>query len=167
MIDPAYVRTMARYARWQNDNLYSGADTLSEEARHQDRGAFFKSIRATLNHLLWADTMWMSRLSDFPQPTVGLSGSASYFNDWEALKRERAAMDRRIVDWAHAIGVAELAGDLAWRSSTNTDFVKPRWLVITHMFNHQTHHRGQAHAMITAAGAKPYITDLVIMPSCT
>src|SRR5262245_41939313 len=68
MIDLAYVQCMARYNRWQNDNLYGVADTLSDAERRRDRGAFFGSIHATLNHLLWADRIWMSRLAGTPPP---------------------------------------------------------------------------------------------------
>ena len=68
MISPSYVQKMARYNRWQNSSLYEAADTLSEDARRADRGAFFKSIHATFNHILWADAMWMSRLAGEPEP---------------------------------------------------------------------------------------------------
>ena len=62
MITPGYVQRMARYNRWQNENLYGAADELSDEARRMDRSSFFKSIHATLSHILWADQIWMSRL---------------------------------------------------------------------------------------------------------
>ena len=64
---------MARYNRWQNASLYAAADSLSDEERRKDRGAFFKSIHASLNHLLWADHMWLSRISDAPRPSTPLS----------------------------------------------------------------------------------------------
>ena len=163
MTDPVYVRTMARYNRWQNGSLYAAADTLSDEARRQDRGAFFKSIHATLNHLLWADTMWMSRFSDVARPTGTLRDSAFFVDDWTTLKRERAVMDERIAAWAEKIDAAALSGELKWRSSIGTDVVNARWLAVAHFFNHQTHHRGQVHAMLTAAGAKPEDTDLILM----
>lgn len=136
MINPAYVRTMARYNRWQNGSLYESADTLSEESRRQDRGAFFKSIHATLNHLLWGDTMWMSRFSDVSRPAETLRDSGLFVYDWLTLKRQRAVMDEKIVAWAETIDAAALEGELKWRSSMQTDIVKPRWLAITHFFNH-------------------------------
>ena len=78
MIDPTYARAMARYNQWQNENLYTAADGLSDEARRKNRGAFFKSIHATLSHLLWADNMWMSRLSDLPEPAVKIADSTTF-----------------------------------------------------------------------------------------
>lgn len=166
MIDPTYVRTMARYNRWQNGNLYAAADALSDEARRQDRGAFFKSILGTLNHLLWADEMWMSRLSDGAPPSARIAESPSYVEDWEMLKQKREVCDERIVVWADALEPAALSAELTWWSGIlQTDMTKPRWFAITHMFNHQTHHRGQAHALLTAAGAKPHATDLMFIPA--
>jgi uncharacterized damage-inducible protein DinB len=155
---------MARYNRWQNRSLYIAADGLSDAERRADRGAFFKSIHATLNHLLWADTMWMSRVSDGQRPTVGISDSVSFCDDWEALKRERKALDERMIVWAEGLDETWLAADLRWRPATlQTDVIRPRWKVVVHIFNHQTHHRGQVHAMLTAAGATPEATDLIMM----
>lgn len=162
MISTLHIRTMARYNRWQNRSLYGAADGLGAEARRADRGAFFRSIEGTLNHLLWADRMWMSRFSDIPKPPVGIADSPRLVEDWGQLKAERAALDEIIITWADGVEEEWLAGELTWRpSSMNIDMRKPLWLVLTHFFNHQTHHRGQVHAMLTAAGAKPEETDLI------
>jgi uncharacterized damage-inducible protein DinB len=160
MIGPVYAQTMARYNRWQNRSLYAAADGLPEAELREDRGAFFKSIHATLNHLLWG----MSRVSDVPKPAVGIPGSITFRDDWETLKRERVAFDEHIITWTGGLDETWLSGDLAWYSGAmKTDVIKPRWLVVTHIFNHQTHHRGQVHAMLTAAGARPEDTDVFCM----
>ncbi len=94
MITVEYVRAMAGYNRWQNGNLYGAADTLPDAQRKEQRGAFFGSIHGTLNHLLWADQIWMSRFADTPKPkSPGIPGSAAMFDAWDDLKRERAAFD--------------------------------------------------------------------------
>ena len=93
MIDPGYLRCMARYNRWQNENLYGVADGLSDAERRRERGAFFGSIHATLNHLLWADRIWMSRFAGTPRPAGGIPESVSTYGEWNDLKRERAAFD--------------------------------------------------------------------------
>ncbi len=165
MIDPGYVQRMARYNRWQNENLYGVADTLSDAERRRERGAFFGSIHATLNHLLWADQIWMSRLAGSPRPEGGIPESVSRHAQWSDLKRERGAFDEIIIDWADHLDPAWLAGDLTWYSvAAKTELSNPRWLLVTHMFNHQTHHRGQTHCMLTQAGGKPKDTDLPLMP---
>jgi uncharacterized damage-inducible protein DinB len=164
MIIPSFATTMARYNQWQNGNLYAAADTLPDEARRRDRGAFFKSIHGTLSHLLWADSLWMSRIAGDPDPGVALAASSSFCTDWRELRLRRAAMDERLIAWADSLDAAALDGDLCWRSNaTKARLTRPLALIVVHMFNHQTHHRGQAHAMLTAAGARPSDTDLVFM----
>ena len=75
MIDGAYVERMARYYRWQNENLYSAADRLSETERRRVRGAFWGSIHKTFNHPLWGDQIWMSWLTGSARPPVGIADS--------------------------------------------------------------------------------------------
>ncbi len=166
MIDSGYVQRLARYNRWQNENLYGVADTLSDADRRRERGAFFGSIHGTLSHLLWADRIWMSRFADTPRPEGGIPESVSLYGDWDELKRERAAFDGVIVHWAERLDDDAVAGDLTWFSNAvKAEVSRPRWLLLTHMFNHQTHHRGQVHCMLTQAGGKPGDTDLFIMPT--
>jgi uncharacterized damage-inducible protein DinB len=166
MIDSGYVQRLARYNRWQNENLYGVADTLSDAERRRERGAFFGSIHGTLSHLLWADRIWMSRFAGTPRPPGGIPESVSLYGDWDELKRERAAFDGVIVDWAERLDDDAVAGDLTWFSNAvKAEVSRPRWLLLTHMFNHQTHHRGQVHCMLTQAGGKPGDTDLFIMPT--
>ncbi len=165
MITPGYVRQMALYSRWMNDGLFAACDRLGDADRRQDRGAFFKSIHATLNHLLWADQIWLHRLAATPAPmSEGIPGSVGQYESYEDLKRERAAFDRVIEEWANGIDAASLEGDLSWYSgAVGREITKPRWLLITHMFNHQTHHRGQVHCMVTGFGVKTADTDLALM----
>lgn len=158
-------RTLARYNAWQNASLYAAAGTLDEAARRAPRGAFFGSIHATLNHLVWADRMWLSRLGRGAAPGGGIAGSVALYPEWEALCAARRALDAEILDWAEALSEGDLAGDLSWYSgATGQDMARPRALCVLHMFNHQTHHRGQVHAMLTAAGEMPGPTDLVFAP---
>ena len=165
MIDRAYVQRMARYNRWQNENLYGIADRLSVGERQRERGAFFGSIQKTLSHLLWGDQIWMSRFTDMPKPKGGIPESIALYPDWERLKSERATFDRKILDWAATVQPAWLAADQTYFSvAIEREVTKPRWVLVTHMFNHQTHHRGQVHCMLTQAGGRPSDTDLPFMP---
>jgi uncharacterized damage-inducible protein DinB len=165
MIGPTYVQRMARYNRWQNENLYGVAESLSPEEREKERGAFFGSIHKTLSHLLWADRVWMNRFTDQPRPPGGIPDSVTLYPDWRALSDERARFDQLIIAWADGIDQAWLAGDQTYRSgAAGRDLTRPRWLIVTHMFNHQTHHRGQVHCMLTQAGGKPHDTDFPLTP---
>jgi len=165
MIDLGYVQLMARYNRWQNENLFGVADQLTDAERRRERGAFFGSIHQTLSHLLWGDRAWMSRFTDVPPPEGGIPQSVSLYPDWDGLKRERAAFDKMILSWAEGLDESWLTGDLTWFSGAiKREISKPKWILVTHMFNHQTHHRGQVHCMLTQAGARPHDTDLSFMP---
>lgn len=166
MISPAHIRTMVRYNRWQNQSIYGAADTLEDTHRREPRGAFFGSIHGTLNHLLWADRMWMHRLAGWPAPRPkSIPESTVYFDNWSELKAERQRTDEDLIAWAEQLGSEALAGELTWFSgATGREVTRPRWLLVTHLFNHQTHHRGQVHCLLTQLGAKPQATDLAFMP---
>jgi uncharacterized damage-inducible protein DinB len=165
MIDQAYVQRMARYNRWQNENLYGVANALSDAERRQERGTWFGSIHKTLNHILWGDKSWMGRFTDLPRPTVGIPDSVSVYPEWSDLKSERAAFDQKILDWSDSVDDAWLAADQTYYSgATKREWTRQRWVLVTHMFNHQTHHRGQVHSMLTQAGGRPSDTDLPFMP---
>jgi len=167
MISPEHIRLMAVYNKWQNDSLYDAADGLSDEERRLDRGAFFRSIHETLNHILWADQIWMSRLAGSAAPKVPtIPASTSQIDTWDELKAARVDFNGQMIDWSRSVVPADIEGELSWYSgAAKREITKPRWVLITHMFNHATHHRGQVHAMLTAAGAKPDDTDIPFMPA--
>jgi uncharacterized damage-inducible protein DinB len=166
MITVDYVRTMARYNAWQNGAIYGVAGGLSDKERRMDRGAFFGSIHATLSHLVWADTIWMSRFGDIDPPPGGIETSANYYSDWDRMATARADLDAVIRDWAQKVDPDWLTGELTWYSTVSGGMTtRSTALLVAHFFNHQTHHRGQVHAMLTAAGAKTEMTDLGFMPA--
>ncbi|WP_116131735.1 DinB family protein [Tropicimonas sp. IMCC34043] len=165
MISVEYVQVMARYNAWQNETMIGLAETLDPAELTRDCGAFFRSILGTLNHLLWVDRLWMSRLADWKQPEGSLADSAQCYPTLAAWKCDRMRADARILLWARQLRPAQLRGTLAWRSaSKEVEVTSPIGLCVVHMFNHQTHHRGQIHAMMSAAGAVTGLTDLVFMP---
>ena len=165
MITPAYVLTMAHYNRWQNASLFGAATALGNDARNASRGAFFGSIHGTLCHLMWADEIWIHRFAKTPKPEGGIQESPNLVPDWAMLASRRSAFDQVMTDWANQIDPAWLTDEITWFSAAvGQEMRKPAALLVMHMFNHQTHHRGQVHAMLTAAGAKPEPTDLPLMP---
>ena len=167
MITNEFVKTMARYNKWQNESIYGACDGLSDEARKLDRGAFFGSIHQTLCHLYWGDCLWTNRFAGLAAPASVTSAAetADIITDWDELKAERTQRDAQIIGWADGLNEGEISGDLSWYAVTaNKELTKPLAEILVGFFNHQTHHRGQAHAMITATGGKPNDTDLVLMP---
>ena len=165
MPNKEYALTMARYNLWQNESILAAAETLSPAERERERGAFFGSIQKTLSHLFWADMVWLSRFTGTPGPEVGIPGSLSLIGDWETFLADRRSFDHRILQWAHDVVPDWFEGDLSWFSGAlSRDVTKAKKTLVIQLFNHQTHHRGQIHAMLTSAGAKPDATDVPFMP---
>ena len=166
MITNEFVKTMARYNKWQNESIYGAAGGLSDEARKLDRGAFFGSIHQTLCHLYWGDCIWTSRFAGLEKPAAVTSAAqtANIITQWHDLKAVRMERDAQIIDWADGLNNGEITSEISWFSGgEKKDFTRPFSEILVHFFNHQTHHRGQVHAMMTAAGGKPDDTDLFIM----
>ena len=165
MISAEAARTMARYNAWRNREIAGWAAPLADEERRRDRGLFWGSIMGTLNHLLWADAMWMHRLTGSDAPEAALADSPRFHDQWEALTSARRVMDHAILTWTAGLQDRDLEGELTWFSqAAGREMTDPRWRMTLHMFNHQTHHRGQLHAVATALGVKPGDTDLMLMP---
>ena len=163
MIDPGWVRMMARYNAWQNRSLRREVALLSDGEARAERGAFFGTILGTANHLLWGDEMWLSRFADHPKPAGGIAESVALTPDVAAWSARRGTVDDAISTWAE--GLSDCEGDVTWWSGVlGREARMPKDRLFTHFFNHQTHHRGQLHAMLTAAGRRPDDTDLFAMP---
>ncbi len=161
MIEATWCRMMAAYNSEMNRRIYAAADELDDASRRADLGAFFGSLQGTLNHIMWADHMWMSRFDGWQKPDLGIRQSPDFIDEWPALRAARVETDQRIEGWAARVEPAALAGDLSWFSGASLrEMTKPRGALVTHMFNHQTHHRGQAHALLTRLGVRPGDTDL-------
>jgi uncharacterized damage-inducible protein DinB len=161
MID--HVRALARYNRWMNEKLYALAAELSDAERKRDRGAFFKSIHGTLNHLMVGDRVWLSRFTGDAKLMDGITGlDAELYSDFEELARERKKIDDRIDAFVAALTDEKLAATFSYMRQGVTH-TSPLWWCVVHMFNHQTHHRGQATTLFMQAGRDPGVTDLVAM----
>lgn len=163
MITSEYCATMARYNEWMNSRLYALCATLPDAELHADRGAFFKSIHATLNHIAYADLAFLARFTGDP-PVVPELG-VDLFGGFAALRAERAAIDARLVAWAGTLSDAWLAEDLSYVSKVDgVTRTRPRWLLLAHLFNHQAHHRGQVTTLLAQRGLDMGSTDLPFMP---
>jgi uncharacterized damage-inducible protein DinB len=153
---------MARYNAWANARLFRMAGTLADELYRKEVGAYFKSLHGTLNHLLVADRIWMRRLTgsgDHPDKL-----NAIVFDDLSSLHAARADQDRRIIAFVQGLAEPAFEEALEYRMLNGAPQRQPRREILAHLFNHQTHHRGQAHAILTVLGvAEPDPLDLLIM----
>jgi uncharacterized damage-inducible protein DinB len=155
-----HYRTFARYNAWANQRLYEAAALLSDADYRADRGAFFKSMHGTLNHLLATDRIWMKRFTGEGEAPDRLDAIL-----WERLAdlaAARQAEDRRIVTWIDGLDAERLKGVIRYRRvSTPDEFVQKLMPALDHWFNHQTHHRGQAHVILTSLGKTAPELDLL------
>jgi uncharacterized damage-inducible protein DinB len=167
MMSPEWLGASARYNRWMNDKLYGVAATLSDEVRKRDLGAFFKSIHGTFNHLLLADRVWLARFKGVSVPD-GFMGPGiraldqELYLDFEDLRRQRALTDDELSAWVSELSEERLAAPLVFKRRGQR-LESPLWWVVAHVFNHQTHHRGQVTTLLTQLGYDPGVTDLFAM----
>ncbi len=155
-----HYTTFAGYNAWANRRLYEAAALLSDADYRADKGAFFKSMQGTLNHLLVADRIWMKRFTGQGEApgrldTILHEGLAD-------LRVARDAEDRRILAYIDGLDEERLAGVIRYRRVSTPDaFVQKLMPALDHWFNHQTHHRGQAHMILTTLGQPAPELDLL------
>jgi uncharacterized damage-inducible protein DinB len=163
VIDVEYCRTMARYNRWMNERLYELCAGIPDAHRREDRGAFFRSIHGTLNHILYADLAFLSRFTGDP-PEVPPLGVELY-EHFAELRAVRDKIDARLLEWSAALTEQWLAAPHTYTSKVDgVTRTLPAWILVVHLFNHQTHHRGQLTTVLRQMGHDPGVTDLPFMP---
>jgi uncharacterized damage-inducible protein DinB len=154
-----HYRAFARYNRWMNERLYTLAGELGEEARKRAMGAFFGSLHGTFNHLLLTDRIWLSRLGACERPAFRAL-SDELFADFAALREARAATDASLLTYVYALASGDLERVIEYGATTGPKR-HALWMALSHLFNHQTHHRGQATALFMQLGRDPGLTDLI------
>lgn len=163
MIDPTLYWRLAAYNTAMTAKLYDICEEMSDEERKANRGAFFKSVHSTLNHLLMADHVWMGRFTGKAYEYHGIG--IDLFDDFPELKTAHLEMAGDIEAWTKTLTPEWLTGDLSWTNIAGTMTTeRPRWLLVSHLFNHQTHHRGQITTLLSQAGLDIGVTDLPFVP---
>lgn len=167
-----HFRLMAPYNAWMNAKVYDAAERLTPEELARDRGAFFGSILGTLNHLAATDLIWLGRfiahpsladridLGGLPQPG-GLRFIVS--EQLSTLRPIRERIDGMITGLINGLNEADIAEPFAYRRTDGTEQRKPLSSVLSHIFNHQTHHRGQVTTLLSQAGVDVGVTDLLAL----
>ena len=168
-----HIRLMAEYNRWMNRKVYETAAKLSAEQLSENRGAFFGSVLGTLNHLMVADTIWFQRISAalpaheslqtiraLPTPA---SLDATIFSELAPLTARRAMMDDSILAFATTLTGEALASTVGYTSMKGVPAARNLHALLTHVFNHQTHHRGQTTTLLSQFGLDVGVTDLLVL----
>ena len=162
----AHFDTFAGYNAWANTRLYAAAARLPEADYRRDGGAFFGSVHATLNHLLGTDRVWFSRCAgvEAVQGPVPTRLDAILFDDFAQLRAAREREDAAIQRYVRGLPESAYAGLIRYRRvSTPHEHTQPLPEALAHWFNHQTHHRGQAHALLTQLGGKDFAPELDLL----
>jgi len=155
-----HLLMFATYNCWANKRIYEACEALTDEEFARDVGAFFGSMSGTLNHLLVADRIWMHRFTGEGNPPKSLD--QIIHPNLAALAIARAAEDKRILDWIESLDEKALAGRFTYITVTDMRRISQRLApALAHLFNHQTHHRGQAHTVLSLLGKEPPSLDLV------
>jgi uncharacterized damage-inducible protein DinB len=163
MITTSHSQLMAKYNEWMNSRMYALCASLPDAELHRDRSAFFKSIYGTLNHIAYGDLAFMSRFTG--NPSVVPDPGADLFGTFSRLRSERATLDNRILVWSESLTPTWLEEPLTYTSKIDGKTrTVPRWVLVTHMFNHQTHHRGQVTTLLSQMGLDVGTTDIPFMP---
>lgn len=160
-----HFQNLARYSRLANERLYGACSQLSDAERKRRRQAFFGSIHNTLNHIMVGDRIWLRRFEGKTVPSTGLD--AILYEDFDALRAARAAEDDRIEAFAADLTPAFLNGTIRYVNNAGLEFDDPLAVLVPHLFNHQTHHRGQVHDMLSQTDVPPPSLDMhrVLIPA--
>jgi uncharacterized damage-inducible protein DinB len=161
--DLAQFRQFARYNLWANRRLYAACAQLPEAEFLRPRASFFGSLHATLNHILVADRLWMGRFTGHGSPGIHALDQILY-PELAGLRVAREAEDARIVAWIDALGLPALNSTLRYETMTEPRRAQaiPLRLALAHFFNHETHHRGQAHGLLSQTAVAPPPLDLLL-----
>jgi len=154
---------LSQYNSWMNKNIFNICDSLDDDVRNKDMGAFFGSIHRTLDHILYGDKAWLERLKDNAYTPRDIN--QLLFSNWEDLKKERAIIDNEIDTWVKSLNENTLNKIHTYTSNVDgkTRSV-PYWSLVHHIFHHQTHHRGQLTTLLSQLGIDFGTTDIPFMP---
>ncbi len=153
-----HFHRFAVYNRLANQRLYDACAELSDAAYREIRPAYFRSIHGTLNHILVGDRLWLARFEG--RPAEGLSLDAILYEDFGDLRRAREEEDRRLEAFMCALDDDRLMSDLCYVNSEGKTYRDPFVILLAHLFNHQTHHRGQVHDMLMQTEVPPPSLDM-------
>ncbi|WP_349360868.1 DinB family protein [Stappia sp.] len=156
----ATFRMLAQYNEWANARLIADARKLTDEEYHRDLGAFFRSVHGTLDHLLVADLVWMQRFTGEGDPLDSLDEALT--EDLGELAKRREKLDARLRSFVETSSEADFLRNILYRTIRRPLVTEqPLGAALMHVFNHQTHHRGQVHAFLTMLGQTPQALDLI------
>ncbi|WP_299177198.1 DinB family protein [uncultured Neptuniibacter sp.] len=162
---------MARYNQWMNESVFDAANELDKSDLVEDRGAFFGSVIGTLNHILVGDIIWLKRFSAHPSGFDSLNVvramespktlTTVLYDDLEALQDTRYQIDLTLIELCDEMEIYDLSYPITYCNMQGNKFEKRFGYLLQHLFNHQTHHRGQVTVLLNQLGVELAVTDLL------
>jgi uncharacterized damage-inducible protein DinB len=153
-----HFQMQARYNRVANERVYEACANLSDQERREPRKGSLGSIHALLNHILLADRIWMSRFEGGGKTTPPLN--TVLYDEFDALRRARVEEDARLEAFFAGAGPDFLQAKLNYRNSKGVECTDDAVMAAAHLFNHQTHHRGQIHVWLAQTAVQVPSLDL-------
>jgi uncharacterized damage-inducible protein DinB len=153
-----HFQMLARYNRIANERLYATCAQLNDAEYRKQRSGSFGSIHALLNHILLGDRRWMGLFEKGERVTPPLN--QILYDDFSSLRSARTCEDARIESFFADLDAAFWGRSFEYTNNQGKDYVEAAHVACSHLFNHQTHHRGQVHVMLSQAQIAPPALDL-------
>lgn len=166
-----HVLRMAEYNQWMNEKVYTACKKLTPHQIIENRKAFFGSVLGTLNHLLVADIIWLKRISmalnsysaleavaEIPMPA---SLDTILYADLNTLWSQRERLDWLFLSFTQAVTEEDLLQPINYKNMKGLEFNRKPFNLLMHIFNHQTHHRGQITTLLSQFNVDAGTTDLL------
>jgi len=161
----------SEYNLLMNQRIYGAASRLSDNELNRDSGAFFRSIIGTLNHIMVGDIIWLKRFSSHPSCEHTLSYISQLNNpkaldsllyrELAQLEIERVKLDNIIIRWINGLSAQDIKDSITYYNMAGDKFNKPFASLISHLFLHQVHHRGQVTTLLAQLDVNFGDTDLI------
>ena len=148
----SYFLSLARNNNWSNHRLYKACTYLPEDEYFKERPSFFGSIHNTLNHILIVDLVYLGRLTQTELVPVDCE---ELHGDFEPLRRAQYETDHKLLEFCKALDSPTLASVVSFKRVNNQRYTETVARVLSHLFMHQIHHRGQVHDMLAATSVAP------------
>ncbi len=149
---------LARYNRLANERLYAACAQLEDAEYRKPREGSFGSIHGLLNHILLGDRRWLNLFEHDERPTPRLN--QILYDDFSELRTARVREDERIESYFASLDAAFWSRTFHYTNYEGKDAHQSAHVACTHLFNHQTHHRGQVHVMLSQTTVAPPQLDL-------
>jgi uncharacterized damage-inducible protein DinB len=153
-----HFQMLARYNRIANERLFAKCAQLDDTEYRKQRAGSFGSIHGLLNHILLGDRRWMGLFESGERVTPPLN--QIQYDDFPALRGARAREDTRIESFFAGLDSSFWNRSFAYTNNQGRDYVETAHVACSHLFNHQTHHRGQVHVMLSQTAVAPPSLDL-------